>query len=85
MRGAEEFAGPLGHIPRAASIPVEALVADPALAGAGAVVLVCLTDRRSARAAEALVGAGHRDVTVLRGGMKAWTAAGLPVARGAGP
>jgi len=79
VRGADEFTGPLGHIARAANIPVEALVADPALAGTGAVVLVCLTDRRSARAAEALVAAGHQDVAVLRGGMKAWAAAGLPV------
>lgn len=83
VRGADEFTGPLGHIPSAANIPVEALVADPAQVGTGPVVLVCLTDRRSARAAEALIAAGHRDVAVLRGGMKAWTAAGLPVTHGA--
>lgn len=83
VRGADEFTGALGHIPRAVNIPVDALVADPALAGAGSVVLVCLTDRRSARAAEALVAAGHHDVSVLRGGMKAWTAALLPVTHGA--
>lgn len=83
VRGPDEFAGPLGHIPRAANIPVDTLVADPTLAGAGSAVLVCLTDRRSARAAEALVAAGHRDVSVLRGGMKAWTDALLPVTYGA--
>lgn len=82
VRGADEFTGPVGHIPHAANIPVDTLIAGPALASAGALVLVCLTDRRSARAAEALVAAGHGDVTVLRGGMKAWTAAGLPVAHG---
>ncbi len=83
VRGADEFTGPLGHIPRAANVPLDALVADPMLAGTGLVVLVCLTDRRSARAAEALVAAGHRDVAVMRGGMKAWTATGLPVTHGA--
>jgi uncharacterized membrane protein YdjX (TVP38/TMEM64 family)/rhodanese-related sulfurtransferase len=82
VRGADEFAGPLGHIPRAANIPVDALVANPTLACAGSVVLVCLTDRRSARAAEALAAAGHHDVSVLRGGMKAWTDALLPVTHG---
>lgn len=86
VRGPEEFAGPLGHIAGAANIPVDALAADPGLAGppgGRAVVLVCLTDRRSSRAAEALLGAGHGAVVVLRGGMKAWNAAGLPVERSA--
>jgi rhodanese-related sulfurtransferase len=43
------------------------------------VTLVCLTDRRSSRAAAILLGAGHQRLTVLRGGMKGWNAAGLPV------
>lgn len=86
VRGPEEFAGPLGHIAGAANIPVDSLAADPGLVGppgGRGVVLVCLTDRRSSRAAEAVLGAGHEAVAVLRGGMKAWNAAGLPVVRGA--
>jgi rhodanese-related sulfurtransferase len=82
VRGKDEYLGPLGHIPSAANIPVDALVAQPRLAGPAGrrpLVLVCLTERRSARAAAALIGAGHRDVAVLRGGMRAWTAAGMPV------
>ena len=82
VRGAAEFAGPLGHIAGAINIPVDALVSDPAVAGpAGerAIVLVCLTHRRSVQAAEALQDAGYGAVAVLRGGMKAWTAAALPV------
>jgi rhodanese-related sulfurtransferase len=43
-------------------------------------VLVCQTDRRSARAAAVLAAAGLRDVRVLRGGMARWTETGLPVA-----
>lgn len=87
VREPEEFAGPLGHIGGAANIPVDALAADPGAAkppGERPVVLVCLTDRRSSRAAEAFLGAGHEAVAVLRGGMKAWNAAELPVVRDAG-
>ena len=37
-----------------------------------ALVMVCLTDKRSSQAAAELVAAGLRHVAVLRGGMKAW-------------
>ncbi|WPB83162.1 VTT domain-containing protein [Sediminicoccus rosea] len=82
VRSPDEFTGPLGHIPGAINLPVDALVADPGLTGAARdrpTVLVCLTDRRSSRAAAILLGAGHQRLTVLRGGMKGWNAAGLPV------
>jgi rhodanese-related sulfurtransferase len=86
VRGADEVAGPLGRVPGAANIPVDALVATPALAGPPGdrpVVLVCRTDRRSAAAAAALRGAGYRRVAVLRGGMERWNALGLTVERAA--
>lgn len=86
VRGPDEVAGPLGRIPGAANIPVDRLVAAPALAGPPGdrpVVLVCRTDRRSAAAAAALRGAGFRRVSVLRGGMERWNALGLEVERGA--
>jgi uncharacterized membrane protein YdjX (TVP38/TMEM64 family)/rhodanese-related sulfurtransferase len=84
VRGPDEFTGPLGHIAGAANIPVDALVANPGLAGAPEdrpVVLVCRTDRRSAKAADALRAAGFRRLAVLRGGMERWNAAGLSVER----
>ena len=41
------------------------------------IVLVCKTDRRSARAAAELLAAGVSDVAVLRGGTDGWHARGL--------
>ena len=86
VRGPDEVAGPLGLIPGAANIPVDRLVATPALAGPAGdrpVVLVCRTDRRSATAAAALRDARFRRVSVLRGGMERWNALGLKVERAA--
>ena len=57
---------------RAINIPLNRLLANTALAGSTnnrQVVLVCRTDRRSAKAADALLGAGYRRLAVLRGGM----------------
>jgi rhodanese-related sulfurtransferase len=72
VRGADEFDGPLGHIEGARNIPL------PELAGAGRpIVCVCLTDKRSTAAAAQLAAAGIGEVSVLRGGMKAWREAGV--------
>ncbi|MBV9248919.1 MAG: rhodanese-like domain-containing protein [Acetobacteraceae bacterium] len=46
------------------------------------IVVVCKTDRRSARAAAELVAAGLKDVAVLRGGTDGWHDRGLPGAGG---
>lgn len=84
VRGPDEFDGPLSHIIGATNIPVDALAADPRLAGPPdnrPIVLVCRTDRRSAKAAAALRGAGFQRVAVLRGGMEAWNALALETAR----
>jgi rhodanese-related sulfurtransferase len=74
VRGTDEFVGPLGHISGAVNLPLPELPAR--LAGLAAekrpIVAVCLTDKRSARAAAELAAAGHRDVAVLRGGMDRW-------------
>jgi len=74
VREPAEFAGPLGHIEGAINIPVAQLPAtwNDRHACAPAVVVVCLTDKRSAHAAGILRAKGVRDVKVLRGGMKAW-------------
>jgi rhodanese-related sulfurtransferase len=41
------------------------------------IVVVCKTDRRSARAAAELLAAGLKDVAVLRGGTDGWHQRGL--------
>jgi uncharacterized membrane protein YdjX (TVP38/TMEM64 family)/rhodanese-related sulfurtransferase len=82
VRGPDEFAGPLGHIPGARSLPLNELAQRLAELGSlteNPIVLVCHTDRRSASAAALLGDAGFREVAVLRGGMVRWTEAGLPV------
>jgi rhodanese-related sulfurtransferase len=74
VRGPDEFDGPLGHIEGARNIPLAELPRyTKGLAAEGrALVMVCLTDKRSSQAAAALIEAGVRDIAVLRGGMKAW-------------
>jgi uncharacterized membrane protein YdjX (TVP38/TMEM64 family)/rhodanese-related sulfurtransferase len=75
VRGPDEFAGPLGHIPGARNLPVEQLpLRLVELAGfkQAKLVLVCRTDRRSAKAASLLFANGFADVSVLQGGMEQW-------------
>ena len=75
VRGPDEFDGPLGHIPGALNVPLGELAArldDVRRAPNAGVVIVCLTDKRSATAAQLLRGEGFADVKVLRGGMKRW-------------
>jgi rhodanese-related sulfurtransferase len=83
VRGADEFSGPAGHIPGAFNIPLGELPGKLDLLlrpGAGEIVLVCLTDKRSAAAAKILCAAGWSAIAVLRGGMKRWRELGLATA-----
>ena len=83
VRGPDEFTGPLGHIREARNLPIGELPQRLHELGplkGRRVVLVCHTDKRSAKAAMTLSEAGLQDVLVLRGGMVRWTEAGLPVA-----
>jgi uncharacterized membrane protein YdjX (TVP38/TMEM64 family)/rhodanese-related sulfurtransferase len=83
VRGPDEFTGPLGHIREARNLPLSELPQRLHELGRPTnkrVVLVCHTDKRSAKAAAILSEAGFRDVLVLRGGMLRWNEAGLPVA-----
>jgi uncharacterized membrane protein YdjX (TVP38/TMEM64 family)/rhodanese-related sulfurtransferase len=83
VRGPDEFASPLGHIPNSRNLPLAELprrVHELASLTEKPVILVCRTDKRSASAAAFLDDAGFRDVAVLRGGMVRWNEAGLPVA-----
>jgi rhodanese-related sulfurtransferase len=46
------------------------------------VVLVCAAGMTASASAQKLVKAGFKQVSVLDGGVSAWTGAGLPLARG---
>lgn len=85
VRGADEFAGALGHVAGARNVPVDELprrIAELGPLAGRPVVLVCKTQMRSAAAAATLRDAGFRDVMVLQGGMVEWNRHGLPVERG---
>ena len=75
VREPNEFDGPLGHIDGAINVPLAQLPAASEDLGACAppVVVVCRTDKRSARAAGILRARGVENVRVLRGGMEAWS------------
>jgi len=75
VREPDEFIGPIGHIPDALNIPVGQL--QPRMheikeRSRSPVVIVCRTDKRSAKAAGILRDNGVRGVLVLRGGMEQW-------------
>jgi uncharacterized membrane protein YdjX (TVP38/TMEM64 family)/rhodanese-related sulfurtransferase len=74
VREPDEFGGPLGHIEGAVNVPLGQLSAAWPDLGAGTpVVVVCRTDKRSAKAADILRASGVDEVKVLRGGMEAWS------------
>ena len=82
VRTAEEFTGELGHIAGARNLPLDSLKArsEELLAWQERpVMLLCHTDKRSAKAARILARKGFADLQVVAGGMVAWHAAGLPV------
>ena len=84
VREPEEFVGPLGHVPGALLVPMDALVRRlPKLAGFvdRDVVVVCRAGARSRSAAAILRAAGFSRVRNLEGGMLAWSDARLPVQR----
>lgn len=86
VRGPDEFVGELGHIRGAINIPVgdiaNRLIEIKAL-GDKPVIMVCKTEKRSARAAEFLRNENFAHVRVLRGGMERWKQDGLQVTGGA--
>jgi glyoxylase-like metal-dependent hydrolase (beta-lactamase superfamily II) len=84
VREPEEFVGELGHVPGSLPVPLDALARRlPKLAGYvdREIVVVCRSGARSASAGAILQQAGFRHVFNLEGGMLAWGAAKLPVAR----
>jgi rhodanese-related sulfurtransferase len=81
VRGRDEFNAPPGHLPNAVNVPLPELPnrIDEIAAHKRPVILVCKTDRRSAKAAVILRNAGLQDVAVLRDGTDGWHQQGLPL------
>jgi len=79
VREPAEFTSPPGHLPGAVNVPLAELAdRTPDLAQRQQpIVIVCKTDRRSARAAAELAAAGIKGVSVLRGGTDGWHQQGL--------
>lgn len=79
VRQPEEFTASPGHLPGAMNIPLADVAGRIGELAAlkRPLVMVCKTDRRSARAATELFAAGVRDVAILRGGTDGWHREGL--------
>jgi rhodanese-related sulfurtransferase len=82
VRERSEFGG--GHIPGALNIPLGQVAARAAELAAHdrPVVVVCLSDMRSRRAAAQLQHAGLQDLAILHGGTAAWVREGYPIQAG---
>lgn len=80
VRGDDEFHGPLGHIAGAKLLPLPDLEARLGeLPTNRALLIVCRSGARSARACARLDDAGYAPLLNLTGGMIAWNEEGLPV------
>lgn len=78
--GADEYAN--GHIVGAKNVPLSDLEARlPGVVKNKALplVMVCASGGRAQRAAAVAQKLGYANAQVLNGGLKAWTAAGMPV------
>jgi rhodanese-related sulfurtransferase len=82
VRSEQEYAS--GHIAGAINMPLDSLGFRVADLPAGEVVTACSMGNRSRQGAERLCRLGRPAVS-LRGGTKAWAAAGLPIATGPEP
>jgi len=75
VRSAQECDGPMGHIPGSRNIPLDQLPEQlPGLreTASDTIVLICLTDKRSVKAASILSKNGFPAAQILRGGMTHW-------------
>jgi uncharacterized membrane protein YdjX (TVP38/TMEM64 family)/rhodanese-related sulfurtransferase len=80
VRERDEFTGPLGHIADALNLPIGELPSRLTEINARRdkpVIVVCRTDKRSAKAAALLNNAGFQRLYVLAGGMEQWNQNGL--------
>ena len=60
---------------------LENRMGEVAKSKADPIILICATQNRSAKVAEILQTAGYTHVSYVQGGMKQWTARGLPLAK----
>ncbi|MDH5392018.1 MAG: VTT domain-containing protein [Gammaproteobacteria bacterium] len=84
VRPAEDFIGEQGHIEQAKLMPLEQLAKNIDEIDAYRqlpVLIICRTDRRSAKAAKILVKKGFTNVQVVQQGMTDWNAKAFPVSR----
>ncbi len=82
VRTPEEFAA--GHLRDAKNIPLADLatrIGELEKSKGRSVVVVCQSGARADKAVRQLAAAGFDDVVSLDGGLTAWQAAGLPVAK----
>ncbi len=79
VRQPEEFTAPPGHLPSAVNVPLAELAGriHELAQCKQPIVVVCKTDRRSARAAKEILAAGLNEVAVLHGGTDSWHQRGL--------
>ena len=86
VREVDEFNNALGHVAGSGLTPLATVeAASRSWDREAPVVLICRSGGRSAKAALALQARGFTRVASLRGGMLAWNAMRLPVARDASP
>ena len=82
VRDAAEFAN--GHLRDAKNLPLADLagrIGELDKSKTRTIVLVCQSGARADKAARQLAAAGFEDVVSLDGGLTAWQAAGLPIAK----
>lgn len=84
VREADEYSGPLGHLPGTTLVPLGELsdrVTELDPHRSQSIVTICRTGNRSLVAAAILRDAGFEDVSSMAGGTEAWLGKGYPVER----
>ncbi len=73
VREPDEFGGPMGAIPGSRNVPLGVLLDQlPEPEKDVSIVLVCRTDKRSAKGASLLKAVGFSGISILKGGMRQW-------------
>ena len=82
VRPLNDFVGEQGHIEQAKPLPLEEVknkLSEIESYKEKRVMIVCRTDRRSAKAAQLLIKNGFTDVQVVKQGMTAWNEKAYPI------
>ncbi|MCK4863905.1 MAG: VTT domain-containing protein [Gammaproteobacteria bacterium] len=82
VRSAEDYVGEQGHVKGSLLIPLEEFntrLSEIERFQEKTVMIICRTDRRSAKAAQILTKHGFADVHVVKQGMTDWNAKGYPI------